>query len=36
MATHDENVVNRLKKRVIAFQNKEILSDLENGNYILK
>ena len=36
MATHDENVVNRLGKRVVAFENKEVISDVEKGNYILK
>ena len=36
MATHDENVVNRLWKRVVAFENKEILSDTEKWTYILK
>jgi cell division transport system ATP-binding protein len=36
MATHDENIVNRLKKRVVAFENKEVLSDIQNGTYILK
>jgi ABC-type ATPase involved in cell division len=29
MATHDENIVNRLKKRVVAFDNKVVISDLE-------
>ncbi len=36
MATHDENIVNLLEKRVVAFQNKEIISDEKKGNYILK
>jgi len=36
MATHDENIVNRLKKRVVAFENKEVLSDVQNWTYILK
>jgi ABC-type ATPase involved in cell division len=36
MATHDENIVNRLQKRVIAFENKEVISDVEKGKYILK
>ncbi|MCD5385282.1 ATP-binding cassette domain-containing protein [Candidatus Gracilibacteria bacterium] len=36
MATHDENIVNRFKKRVIAFENKEVISDIQNGDYILK
>ena len=36
MATHDENIVNWLKKRVIAFENKEVVSDIQNWEYILK
>jgi ABC-type ATPase involved in cell division len=36
MATHDENIVNLLNKRVVAFQDKKIVSDTENGKYILK
>jgi cell division transport system ATP-binding protein len=36
MATHDDNIVNSLKKRVISFQNKEVISDQKNGSYILK
>ncbi len=36
MATHDENIVNRFKKRVIAFENKEVISDIQNWDYILK
>jgi len=36
MATHDDNIVNDLKKRVIAFENKEIISDVEKGKYVLK
>ena len=35
MATHDENIVNRLKKRVVAFKDKEVISDVQNWNYIL-
>jgi len=30
MATHDENIVNRLKKRVVAFKDKEVISDVQN------
>ncbi len=33
MASHDSNIVNKLKKRVIAFQNKIVISDTENGHY---
>lgn len=36
MATHDSNIVNSLKKRVIAFQDKKVISDEENWTYILK
>ena len=33
MATHDENVVNRLKKRVIRIENGKIVSDKKGGKY---
>ncbi len=33
MASHDSNIVNKLKKRVIAFQNKVVISDDEKGHY---
>ena len=36
MASHDSNIVNKLKKRVIWFQNKVVISDEENGHYHLK
>lgn len=36
MATHDSNIVNSLNKRVIAFQDKKVISDVQNGNYVLK
>ena len=36
MATHDDNIVNDLKKRVVAFQNKEVVSDVEKWKYDLK
>lgn len=36
MATHDSNIVNSLNKRVITFQDREIISDVENGEYNLK
>lgn len=35
MATHDKEIVNKYKKRVIAFKNKELLSDTPNGTYCL-
>lgn len=35
IATHDENIVNSLKKRVIAFKDGKIVSDVKNGNYCL-
>jgi cell division transport system ATP-binding protein len=36
MATHDENIVNSLNKRVISFENKVVTSDTENWRYVLK
>jgi cell division transport system ATP-binding protein len=30
MATHDSNIVNSLNKRVITFQDRQVLSDIEN------
>ncbi|MBX9808949.1 ATP-binding cassette domain-containing protein [Candidatus Gracilibacteria bacterium] len=35
MATHDETIVNSMKKRVIAFEDGKIVSDKEGGNYCL-
>ncbi len=35
IATHDNNIVNSMKKRVVAFQDKEIISDQAQGWYIL-
>lgn len=35
MATHDEHIVNTMKKRVIAFKDWVILSDTKNGTYCL-
>ncbi len=35
MATHDERIVNNLKKRVVAFDSGKILSDVASGNYSL-
>ena len=36
MATHDDNIVNDLKKRVVTFQNKVVVSDVEHWKYELK
>lgn len=33
MATHDKDIVNNLKKRVIAFKDGKLVSDYEKGNY---
>ncbi len=35
VATHDEHLVNAMKKRVIAFQDGKILSDTKEGTYCL-
>lgn len=35
MATHDEHIVDTLKKRVVAFEDGKILSDTPNGKYCL-
>lgn len=35
MATHDDQVVNRMKKRVIAFKDNMIVSDEPHGTYSL-
>ena len=35
VATHDEHLVNTLKKRVIAFKDGKIFSDEKNGTYCL-
>lgn len=35
VATHDENIVNSMKKRVIAFKDGRIFSDEQNGTYCL-
>ncbi len=35
MATHDEYIVNTMKKRVIAFADGEIVSDTIGGTYCL-
>lgn len=36
MATHDSNIVNALNKRVITFQDRKVVSDVENWVYNLK
>jgi len=36
LATHDKNIVNNLKKRVISFNDKGIMSDTEKWVYNLK
>jgi len=35
MATHDKNIVNSLKKRVVTFDNKQVVSDIEKWTYNL-
>lgn len=35
MATHDKELVNKYKKRVIAFKDKKLFSDTQNGTYCL-
>lgn len=35
IATHDKNIVNSFKKRVITFNDKKIFSDIEKWNYNL-
>jgi cell division transport system ATP-binding protein len=35
MATHDEHIVNTMKKRVIAFQDGMVVSDEKEGTYCL-
>ncbi len=36
IATHDKNIVNQMKRRVVTFSEKWILSDVENGEYNLE
>lgn len=36
MATHDSNIVDSLNKRVITFQDREMVSDVPNWKYNLK
>jgi cell division transport system ATP-binding protein len=35
IATHDKNIVDSMKKRVVAFKDKEVISDEKKGKYIL-
>jgi cell division transport system ATP-binding protein len=35
IATHDKNIVDKLKKRVVVFKDKEMVSDKKNGIYEL-
>lgn len=35
LATHDKNIVNSYSKRVLAFADKQLISDKENWKYIL-
>ena len=35
IATHDKNIVDSMGKRVVAFKDKEIISDEKKGKYIL-
>ncbi|ATU05248.1 hypothetical protein BKN14_02215 [Candidatus Gracilibacteria bacterium HOT-871] len=36
MATHDANIVNKLKKRVVTFNDRKVMSDEKIGKYNLK
>lgn len=36
IATHDKNIVNHMKRRVITFSDKWVLSDTEKGEYNLE
>ena len=33
MATHDKDIVNRMKKRVVAIRGGVLISDAEKGSY---
>ncbi|MBF1051222.1 MAG: cell division ATP-binding protein FtsE, partial [Peptostreptococcaceae bacterium] len=33
VATHDKDIVNRMKKRVIKIENGKIASDIKKGRY---
>lgn len=36
IATHDKHIVDQMNRRVIAFRDKKVLSDRENGEYSLE
>lgn len=36
IATHDKNIVNHMKRRVITFSGKEVMSDKQNAEYNLE
>lgn len=36
IATHDKNIVNSMKRRVVTFEDKLVSSDVENGKYNLE
>ncbi len=36
IATHDKNIVDSFRKRVVTFKDKEVQSDVEKGKYSLK
>ena len=36
IATHDKGIVNQMKKRVVTFDKKEVVSDMEKGVYNLR
>ncbi len=36
IATHDKNVVDKYKKRVIVFDEKQVMSDTEKGKYAIE
>ena len=36
IATHDKNIVNQMKRRVVTFDKKGVTSDIKNGIYNLK
>jgi cell division transport system ATP-binding protein len=35
IATHDKNIVDSMQKRVVAFKDKEVISDEQKGKYVL-
>ena len=36
METHDANIVNKMKKRVVTFNDRKVMSDVENWKYNLR